>query len=167
MRARAARGSSALRIGFFAPYERYGGTEEYLDKLMRPVADMGYRVVFFYRQELRRDWIEKVGRYAETVAYDSAWHGGRSKGAQQRGGGARGPLWESARRLHRRFVPRSGRFVVGFAREALRMRRVFMKWPVDVLHFSDLGADPQILAARLACIPRLTGALNCLPRSGP
>lgn len=167
VRARAAKDGSPLTIGFFAPYERYGGTEEYLEKLMRPVADMGYRVVFFYRQELPRDWIEKVGRYAETVAYDSAWHGGGSNGLQQRGGGAKGLLWESARRLHRRFVPRSGRFVVGFAREALRMRRVFMKWPVDVLHFSDLGADPQILAARLACIPRLTGALGCLPRSGP
>jgi len=73
-------------------------------------------------------------------------------------------LWRTARGLHRKLTPASLRFLLGFVKEGLHLRRVFKEWPVDVLHSGDLGAEPFIIAAKLAGVPRLTGALACLPR---
>lgn len=162
MKTGAAGRARKLTVGFFAPYGAYGGTERYLDKLMRPVAEMGHRVVFFHPAESPGEWVDEVAEYAETVCYSD----GRSNNPNSAAGRprARTRLLRVARRLHRRFTPRSIRFLLGFARETIRMRDIFRQSSVDVLHFSDLGADPWIPAARLARIPRLTGALGCLPR---
>ncbi len=150
-----------LTIGFFAPYSAYGGTEKYLDNLIRPVTEMVQRVIFFYPADAPADWVDQVSKWAETVPYAVPSDNGAGEGAEEE----RSTLWDIVRRLHRRITPFSIRYVLWFVREALRLRRLFKQWPVDVLHAPDLGVEPFILGAKLARIPRLTGALNCLPRA--
>lgn len=151
-------------LGFLSAHGGYGGTEEYLDKLMRRAAQEGYRVVFFHPADSPRSWVERVGRHAETVRYTGA-NGSPDADPPAGGHAHRSPL-QAARRFHRAMTPWQVRFVLGFCQQVMRMRRVFRKRPVDALHFSDLGADPPIMAARMAGIPRLSGALNCIPGTG-
>ncbi len=159
--ARPARRTSARRtVGFCSAHSGYGGTEQYLRKLARGAAEQGHQVVVFHPASARREWAARLGDCARLVSYDNGVAG--SPGDAEAEGEGDNPL----RGLYRAAVPAQVRFALGQLRDAWRMRGAFARAPLDALHFSDLGPDPQILAARLAGVPRLTGALNCLPAGG-
>lgn len=152
-------------IGLFAAYGGgYGGTEEYLNKLVRPSAETGGDVVFFHAGNAPGEWVERVRPYARTVAYSNEAPARLVPAEARAEAGGNG---NGSGGLPRALLPSSLRLFLGFARETGRLRRILRQHPVDVLHFNDLGPDPQIVAARLAGIPRITGVLNCLPSSDP
>ena len=170
MKGRTKQSGRTPTIGFLCAHGGYGGTEMYLNKLIRPTAASGYRVVFFHPAESPADWVARIRHYARIVPYDGAVSAVPAASATQRPGSVRqggGRVRRVARRLYRGIAPKSVRFLVWFAKETWRLRALFAQTRVDVLHASDLGVDPWIVAARLAGIPRLTGALGCLPRTDP
>jgi len=138
----------------------------YLSKLIRPVAELGYRVVLFHPGASPAAWVEEIAQHAETVAYSNGRPAPEHAPVSIPGLQGGGPL-EVARRVHRGLTPRSVRYAMGFLREAWRLRRTFERHPVHVLHSPDLGVHPFILGARLAGVPRITGALGCLPSTEP
>jgi len=152
-------GNGRPRLGFLCSYGGYGGTEEYLNKLVLGAARQGYDVTFFRHRDSPEDWVRALGRHVTVASYNGRPHCAGEARAERTGGG----VLRGLRRLHRRYTPKIIRFLLGFFREVQRTRRAFVEHPVDVLHFSDLGADPQIVAARLAGVGRVTGALNCVP----
>lgn len=157
-------GNRRPRVGFFSTYGGYGGTEEYLDKLMRGASERGHEVVFFHHKDSPEHWVQEVSRFAETTCFNGngmVGPGARASGESE--GGEQGPLWRVARRAYLGLTPHGMRHLVWFLHEAWRVGRVLAANPVDAIHFSDLGAEPGIVAARLAGIRRLTGALNCMP----
>ncbi len=161
------------RLGFISAHGGYGGTEEYLNKLVRAAASNGDEVTFFHPAESPVHWVNGLSGVAEPVCYDpTAGPDGYGQTVADTSDNELTPrperrgVVDTLRDLHRRLTPKSVRYLMGFARDVLRTRKAFSGRNVDVLHFSDLGADPPILAARLAGVRRITGALNCLPRDG-
>lgn len=159
--------TSRLTVGLFAPYKGYGGTEEHLNKLVRPLSEMGYRLVFFHPWTEPYHWVEAVSRYAKPFCYAANGTGPQSAEGPGRNPLAGNSLFGLIRQLHRRAMPREVRFLAGFLREAVRLCSVFRAAPVDVLWAPDVGVQPFILAARLAGVPRVTGALGCIPSTDP
>jgi glycosyltransferase involved in cell wall biosynthesis len=153
-----------LTIGLFAAHGGYGGTEEYLNKLLPSVARAGYKVIFFHPGDAPREWVDRMRQHARTVVWSDDQAAGATQPPAPQAASSRAA---SVRELYQHLLPRPARFLLGFARDARRIAGVLHRHPVDILHFNDLGADPQVLAARLAGIPRITGVLNCLPSSDP
>ena len=133
----------ARTIGFFAPYNAYGGTEQYLDTLIRPAIEMGHKAVFFHPADAPPHWVTGVGRWAETVAYSYSGENSDAGDGQGTHGGGGVSLRDIMRVLHRCLTPRSGRFALGFLRQVLHLRRIFERWPVDVLHAPDVSRGGQ------------------------
>jgi glycosyltransferase involved in cell wall biosynthesis len=159
--------NSHPKLGFLSAYGGYGGTEEYLSKLARGAVSRGHDVTFFSHRDAPDNWSDDLSRRMKVVSYDGSGAGAATEAdAEGPEAGGRRSLRDVLRAIHRRWTPKSIRWVLGFLREARRMRGEIARHRVDVLHFSDLGALPQVVAARLAGVPRLTGALNCLPRDG-
>jgi glycosyltransferase involved in cell wall biosynthesis len=157
---------SPLRLGFFSTYGGYGGTEEYLDKLMRGACTRGHEVVFFHHKNSPDQWVEQVAQYAETASFNRNGVVRRDVQRDSEAPEARhSPLWNVMRRAYRGLAPQWARHMVWFLREARRVSRVLASHRVDAVHFSDLGAEPGIVAARLAGIRRVSGALNCMPNT--
>ena len=154
-------------VGLFAPYKGHGGTEEHLNKLVRPLSEMGYKLVFFHPWTEPHHWVEAVSRYAKPFCYAANGTGPQTAGGPGRSPLASNNLFRLIRQLYRRIVPREVRFLAGFLREAVRLCSVFRAAPVDVLWAPDVGVQPFILAARLAGVPRVTAALGCIPSTEP
>ena len=60
-------------------------------------------------------------------------------------------------------LPASVAFAVSNIKEVRRLRDLFARQPVDLLHSNNTGAEPAPIAARMAKIPHILGTFHVLP----
>jgi glycosyltransferase involved in cell wall biosynthesis len=148
---------SAPSIGFYSRSLGWGGSEAYLHALLWGRRQRGERSMLFCPPGYRmlREGMLPPGCSAVTD--------GDAEGPARPPAPDRAPASGGARGTAVGLVPRPVRLGLGIGREVARLRRLFRRNPVDVLHFNDTGCEPGPVAARLAGVPVIVGTLHALP----
>ena len=163
-----------MRIGYFTSIEGWGGSEICLQTLLRGVREQGHEPVLFgiegtrLTQETRRDGIECViwktraaGTAFNSPVKDAAREDARPPEKPSPLEGERpcepqtGHMTSALKTRLVRAIPVGVRLLLGNAREAMALRRLFRQHPVDIMHVSLNGYEMAGLACRWAGIPSL------------
>lgn len=157
--AEATTSADGLPLGFYSESTGWGGSELYLQQVLQEAGRRGERCCLFCPGRYRL--LEKGGlpRGCETVLLSKADAATGSPRPDAPAGAAGGEL----RGLSRRAVPASLRLAAGTAQEIRRLKAAFGRRPVALLHVNDTGCEPGAVAARLAGVPVVVGALHALP----
>src|ERR1700761_9302859 len=146
-------------IGFYDDSQRRGGTTRYLSYLLSGIDRQEFDLVFFapYARPWHKDLVE-AGVEVNTLYPEPA----APAPAKPANGSTSNP--SDATRLSGRRprlrLPPAAAWILGTLREIVRLRRLFRKRHVDLLHSNNAGAEPAPIAARLARVPRVIATLH-------
>lgn len=147
-----------MKIGFFTSIEGWGGSETYLLSLMRGIREAGHIPVLFGIEGTR------LYREAQNVGIECvAWkctggegvNGGGQKdvtGTESRTSGVDRGAGKAKQRMLG-CLPQWVKLLSGNIREVMILRKIFRRYPVDVMHVSSSGYEMAGVACRMCRIP--------------
>ena len=154
-----------ITIGYYDDGEHRAGTGRYLSEIIGGLDRTRYRPVFFAPRP--RHWHDDLRELDAQIVYPAdvdpapepllklvdfaAEADNAEKNAPEKP--KRKPI----------VLPSALAFGIGTAREVRRLRDLFEREPVELLHSNNTGAEPAPIAARLAKIPNVLGTLHVLP----
>lgn len=143
-------------IGYFDDGVLRSGTGRYLAEIIGGLDRDRFQPVFF--APVPRAWHDDFVRmdvelvYPEGVEPLNTAEATPTKPAEQ-------PLT----RRRRIRLPKTAAWFAGLTRDTARLRKLFQRRHVDLLHTNNTGAEPAPIAARLAEIPLVLGTFHVLP----
>lgn len=146
--------SPPFTIGYFDDGEHRAGTGRYLTEIIGALDRTRFTPVFFAPEY--RHWHEDLTVLeVETVYLEGSTSGQPSLQS----------LIETEKNQARRkpSLPPSVAWWLGLYRETKRLRTLFRKRDVDLLHTNNTGAEPAPIAAKRAGVPRVLGTFHVLP----
>ena len=145
-------------IGFFDDGLHRAGTGRYLAEVIGGLNRDRYSPVFF--APVPRLWHEDLSALGTEMIYLESAPGALSEGES-------GKTFDNSLRppskSRRPKLPPAAAWSLGMMRETMRLRKLFLKRKVDLLHSNNTGAEPAPIAARLAGIHRVIGTFHVLP----
>ena len=145
-------------IGFFDDGLHRAGTGRYLAEVIGGLNRDRYSPVFF--APVPRLWHEDLSALGTEMIYLGGEPGALSGGESGISVDASPRTLSKSRRLK---IPPVAAWSMGMMRETMRLRKLFLKRKVDLLHSNNTGAEPAPIAARLAGIHRVIGTFHVLP----
>ena len=156
-----------ITIGYYDDGEHRAGTGRYLSEIIGALDRTRYRPVFFAPRP--RHWHDDLRELDAQIVYPAdvdptpepllklvdfaAEAEDEEKNAPQKQKLKRRPL----------VLPPALAFGIGTGREVRRLRDLFAREPVELLHSNNTGAEPAPIAARMAKIPNVLGTFHVLP----
>ena len=153
---------------YYSSATALGGSDIYLGQLIRKCIRDGRQVVLFCPQAhpfvTGRCFDRTEVQLVFTDNVSSAHHEGPARHDEsppdaehlkQKPGRLRS-LW-------RKLPAHRVKILIGTIKEVIRLKRMFQKHPVDLIHFNDTGCEPPVIAARLAGIRQIVGTYHVAP----
>jgi len=160
---------SFIRLGYHTAgrsgRERFGGAEAYLRSLLRYLDFDRYRVTLFCPSDYP---VEAVAQWAPPGGVRVQHIHGPGQGPEEWPAASAGitsapPGRRLVRASWRALAPASAKRLAGAVRDVLRQRRTFRAARQDILHFNGAGCEPDVIAARLANVPRIVATYHRFP----
>ena len=155
-----------ITIGYYDDGEHRAGTGRYLSEIIGGLDRARYRPVFFAPKP--RHWHSDLSDLDVQLVYPIEVDptpepllklvSFEMKAAEDTEKSA--PKKPKRKRI---LLPPAVAFAVSNIKEVRRLRDLFARVPVDLLHSNNTGAEPAPIAARMAKIPRVLGTFHVLP----
>jgi glycosyltransferase involved in cell wall biosynthesis len=162
-------GQGQATIGFYSNTAVLGGSEVYLKILLEHIHPDLYTVRFFCPSyHPLAAWARQQPRVTVTPID----HLIKTRRPQPRGEGEdqTNPVRmgkKEGKNFLRELIPPQGKLLMGTVKDIWRLKSLFQRHPVDLLHFNDTGCEPPVIAARLAGVKRIVGTFHVLPSYDP
>ena len=146
-------------IAFYSNPSSLGGSEVYLERLFQAFPFDQYNVLFFCSGS--HPLISSLPRSIKPVFLTpqeeskKVDRGHKPSIEQTRKNG-----WNKKMRSA---IPNSFKLLLGTIKETMRLKTMFQKYEIDLIHFNDTGCEPPVIAARLSGIKHVTGTYHVVP----
>ena len=154
-----------ITIGYYDDGEHRAGTGRYLSEIIGALDRTRYRPVFFAPRP--RHWHDDLRELDTQVVYPADVDPTPEPllklvdfAAEAEDAEKKAPQKPKRRPL---VLPPALAFGIGTAQEIRRLRGLFEREQVELLHSNNTGAEPAPIAARLAKIPNVLGTFHVLP----
>ncbi len=151
-----------ITIGYYDDGEHRAGTGRYLSEIIGALDRTRYRPVFFAPRP--RHWHDDLRELDAQIVYPAGIDPKPEPLLKLVDFAAESEKSAPETPKKKRVVmPPSVAFGIGTYREVQRLRDLFLREPVALLHSNNTGAEPAPIAARMAKIPNVLGTFHVLP----
>lgn len=142
-------------IGYYDESINESGTTRYLLELFKHLDRSRYDPVFFAVHKYK--WHDKLSDLGVHIIY------GNDNTDSQKIVHDDTVLNGNKYSLFKKVIPQSVKWTAGIIKETIILKSLFSKYPFDILHTNNTGAEIAPIAARLAGIKYITGTLHVDP----
>jgi len=156
-----------IRIGFLSTNIAIGGSGVYHRNILNNLDPTIYEVFFFCN---RKYPLKKV--FGENIGFNVIYLGNelfQNMPRKQENSEKQTKAHTMGRKLWKKFIPRSIKMLIGFARDTLQLKNVLKPYRLDIFQSNEIYpyCEATTLSARLSKIPICIGRFCVLPQPKP
>jgi len=158
--------SEKIKLGYYSSANGIAGTEIYLRSILLGLNYDKFQVVLFCTKEhpflrehafknlINKEFIKIVNTDGDDILVGDALQSKEGNDKKEA---------SKVRNVWIKYCPKGIKYLAGFIKSLIRIKKVFKVHSVSILHINDDCSEPIVLSAKLAGIPNIICTLHVLP----